>query len=252
MSKRGTHLEDRFFKCKCWCKISCIHSVLTTAHTFIPQYVKIAELPKEVEVSRRDYVTETWEKRHVSTKLLSHQPVDCNEQNFGENRCNKNSTTYRRTGYFAEGTVRVQTTFHRTSDNTLGDVRHWQIRLNQDITYRSSIPIRSKVIRQSMARSLMYKMNEIGYPKNKVQLIASYVEGRIFRVKIGNKISTFIRSEAGMPQGAVLSSQAYFIYTPDIPKPDYSMDRTIMGLIVCWPYIYCLSFQQPALVINKL
>lgn len=33
------------------------------------------------EVSRRDYATETCEKRLVSTKLQSHLPVDCSEQN---------------------------------------------------------------------------------------------------------------------------------------------------------------------------
>lgn len=49
-------------------------------------------------------------------------------------------------------------------------------------------------------KSLIYKMNEIEYQKNIVQLTASasYVEGRKFRVKIGNKIFTFRRLEAGV------------------------------------------------------
>lgn len=73
-------------------------------------------------------------------------------------------------------------------------------------------------------------MDQVEFPKNIMQLIPSQLEGRKFRVKVDNEIYTPRRPEAGVTQGAVLSPKLFSIYTADIPKPNYLLDRTIMVL----------------------
>lgn len=53
-------------------------------------------------------------------------------------------------------------------------------------------------------------------------------------MKVGKVIFTFRRSEAGMPQEAVLSPLLYSIYTVDIPKSDFPKDRTVMALYIAY------------------
>lgn len=81
-------------------------------------------------------------------------------------------------------------------------------------------------------------MDQMGYPNNIVQMKASYQEGRKFSGKMGEEITTARRPDPGVPQGAVLSPQVYSIYTADIPKPDYPIDRKTMTLYADKEAIY--------------
>lgn len=86
-------------------------------------------------------------------------------------------------------------------------------------------------------------MGQIGYPKNIVHILASYLEERILRVKI--RKDHLRRPEAGASRGEALPPQLYALYTADFPKPNYPIDRTIMAL-----YVYDIAIDYQSLAIG--
>lgn len=74
----------------------------------------------------------------------------------------------------------------------------------------------------------MNEREQMEYLKDIVMLIISNLEGR--KAKIGNQMFTYGRPEEGEPQMVVPSSRLYSIYTADVPRADYSIDRTIILL----------------------
>lgn len=66
---------------------------------------------------------------------------------------------------------------------------------------------------------LLYKLLFIhNYPLHIVNLIKSYLQGRYFRVRVGNSLSSQKLIRAGVPQGTVIAPLLYSLYTADIPR----------------------------------
>lgn len=65
---------------------------------------------------------------------------------------------------------------------------------------------------------LVFKLSKL-LPKNHVLILASYLEGREFRVRFEDSLSDFKPIKAGVPQGSVLSPLLYSLFTADIPSP---------------------------------
>lgn len=89
-----------------------------------------------------------------------------------------------------------------------------------------------------------YIMDLKAFPKNIVQLIASYRE---MKGKL-ETISSFLRPETGMSQG---TKQLYSIYTADIAEPNYPLDCTIMALYAGGTGI-AYRYTQQAWVLKRL
>ena len=65
-------------------------------------------------------------------------------------------------------------------------------------------------------KGLIYKLNRF-LPKSYVNLFSSYLNNRIFRVRIENEYSSLKHINAGVPQGSILGPILYLIYTSNIP-----------------------------------
>lgn len=72
---------------------------------------------------------------------------------------------------------------------------------------------------------LLYKLKK-SLPHNLYLLLRSYLEHRIFYVKINDAVSDFYEINAGVPQGSVLGPSLYLLYTADVPESDYVMTAT--------------------------
>jgi hypothetical protein len=66
-------------------------------------------------------------------------------------------------------------------------------------------------------KELMTKLHKL-LPKQYCQILESYISGRLFRIKQGNKYSNLKEIKAGVPQGNVLLSVLYLLYTYDVPQ----------------------------------
>ncbi|CAG9122974.1 unnamed protein product [Plutella xylostella] len=72
---------------------------------------------------------------------------------------------------------------------------------------------------------LLYKLKK-SLPHNLYLLLKSYLEHRIFYVKINDSVSEFYEINAGVPQGSVLGPSLYLLYTADVPESDNVMTAT--------------------------
>lgn len=72
---------------------------------------------------------------------------------------------------------------------------------------------------------LLFKIKK-QLPHNLYLLLKSYLEDRIFRVKINDTYSAFHSIKAGVPQGSVLGPTLYILYTADIPTSDNVLSAT--------------------------
>lgn len=63
---------------------------------------------------------------------------------------------------------------------------------------------------------LIVKLNRL-LPKSYVDILASYLSNRVFRVKQDNEYSSLRDIKAGVPQGSILGPILYLLYTSDIP-----------------------------------
>lgn len=76
----------------------------------------------------------------------------------------------------------------------------------------------SKAFDRVWHQGLVFKMKDQGYTTGMTELLKSYLSERKFQIKAGHILSRIGITEAGVPQGAVLSPLLYTIYTADIPK----------------------------------
>lgn len=72
---------------------------------------------------------------------------------------------------------------------------------------------------------LLYKLKKL-LSNNLYLLLKSYLDSRIFYVKINNSTSNFYDIKAGVPQGSVLGPSLYLIYTADVPESENVVTAT--------------------------
>lgn len=66
---------------------------------------------------------------------------------------------------------------------------------------------------------LLLKMAKFEINPAVIKIVASYLEGRQFRVKYGGERSTWKPIAAGVPQGSLLAPDLFNVFTADIPSP---------------------------------
>lgn len=67
-------------------------------------------------------------------------------------------------------------------------------------------------------KAIIYKMHILGFDRNLICLVKSYLTNRSFAVQLDGIISTIRKVVAGAPQGGILSAIFYLLYTNDFPK----------------------------------
>ncbi|GBM88243.1 RNA-directed DNA polymerase from mobile element jockey [Araneus ventricosus] len=65
---------------------------------------------------------------------------------------------------------------------------------------------------------LIYKLIQLNFPKYLINILKSFLENRTFKVIIHGESSNTGVIKAGTPQGSVLSSIRYSIFTSDFPS----------------------------------
>lgn len=68
-------------------------------------------------------------------------------------------------------------------------------------------------------KGLLYKMIKLKFPRHLIRTINSYLSDRSFKVHIGDSCSTEKPIVAGLPQGGILSTDLFAIYTADFKAP---------------------------------
>lgn len=105
----------------------------------------------------------------------------------------------------------------------------------------------SKAFDRVWHQGLVYKLLEAGVHPGLVQLIASYLRGRYFCIKLDGERSSERPLEAGVPQGSLLSPLLYNIYTSDIPRTE----GTTLALFADDTAI-CATSRDPRLITRRL
>lgn len=66
---------------------------------------------------------------------------------------------------------------------------------------------------------ILYKMLTLGFGGNTCRIIASFLRGRTFKIRVGDQLSDSRDVVAGVPQGSLLGPVLYNILLCDIPQP---------------------------------
>lgn len=67
-------------------------------------------------------------------------------------------------------------------------------------------------------------------------------------MRIGKELSIYRGSEAEAPQGQELSPQLSYIYTADIPKPNFPIDRSIRSREADYTAKLYQAWEQPTVI----
>ena len=82
-------------------------------------------------------------------------------------------------------------------------------------------------------QALLHKMQSFGFPDIALAWMASFLDGRTFRVRIGNSHSTSRQIAGGVPQGSPLSPILYVLFTADLVRelPREIRDRKLVQAV---------------------
>lgn len=94
---------------------------------------------------------------------------------------------------------------------------------------------------------LLAKLIRAEIPLAYVKLLDSYLQNRMFQVKINDDLSYYTKIAAGVPQGSILGPILYTCYTADIP----SMEKTRLFIYADDTAITAQS-RKPQTIVNRL
>jgi len=107
---------------------------------------------------------------------------------------------------------------------------------------------------------LIYKLNDLGLKMPDLKLITSYLEDRVFQVRVNNCLSKKCKIKAGVPQGGILSPILFIAFTSDIPseplqrtdvKDSHFADDLCLWTIHSSPIVLSLRLQVAAIHLSR-
>lgn len=96
---------------------------------------------------------------------------------------------------------------------------------------------------------LVYKLRNLGFPRNLCSIVYQFLTNRTFQVRIQNKLSIVYRILAGVPQGSVLGPKLFNLYTSDIPQ---SSSPQVKQLCFADDFLTYTSSMSPVLASQRL
>jgi hypothetical protein len=106
-----------------------------------------------------------------------------------------------------------------------------------------------KAFDQVWHEGLLHKLRSLSVPHGLYNVLKSYLNGRVFSVRVGDTRSPLRSLTAGVPQGSLLSPLLFAIYMSDVPLP--SDPHTRIALYADDTTVYSSS-KSPALLCKHL
>lgn len=104
----------------------------------------------------------------------------------------------------------------------------------------------SKAFDRVWQQGIIYKLQSFGFSEHICSMVKSFLDGRHFMVKVGEKRSSQRQVLAGVPQGSILGPLLYNIYVSDIPGPPQG------GLLLMYADDVLIAFRGPlAKAVNR-